>query len=138
DELCELVQPFHQLSLAQAREFDGTGLGLAISQRLAEKLGGTIRVQSTPGAGSTFTLTLPTGPWDGQPHLEPAIAASTLAAPEPALSTRPPKLACRILLAEDNRDNQRVISLRLTLAGADVTLAQNGRVAIELALAARE
>jgi CheY-like chemotaxis protein len=42
------------------------------------------------------------------------------------------------MLAEDNRDNQRVLSLRLSMAGADVTLAQNGRVAVDLALAARD
>jgi CheY-like chemotaxis protein len=141
DEVGGLFQPFRQAATSQVRGFGGTGLGLAISQRLAHKLGGAVSVRSAAGAGSTFTLTVAAGPWDGQPYVAPDLDAGAKAAgpveaaPTPAA---PPRLACRLLLAEDNRDNQRVISLRLTMAGADVTLASNGSAAIELTLDARD
>jgi PAS domain S-box-containing protein len=131
----DLFRPFHRVNSSQAGEFGGTGLGLAISQRLVEKLGGTIGMHSVPGVGSTFSLTIAAnGPGDGTLHIEPP----SLAAEAPQPLTGPPKLACRLLLAEDNRDNRRAISLRLAQAGADVTLAENGLVAIELALTARD
>jgi len=58
-DLPKLFQPLVQLDGALGRQYDGIGLGLALAQRLAQRLGGTIDVQSEPGAGSTFTLRLP-------------------------------------------------------------------------------
>jgi signal transduction histidine kinase len=54
-----LFQPFRQIDSGLARRHEGTGLGLAISRRIAELLGGSIHAESTPGAGSSFTFTLP-------------------------------------------------------------------------------
>jgi signal transduction histidine kinase len=59
DKLGRLFQPFAQLDGALNRQYGGTGLGLALVRRLAELHGGRIEVQSTPGAGSRFTITLP-------------------------------------------------------------------------------
>ncbi|GAB4362546.1 MAG: hypothetical protein Kow00128_02340 [Deltaproteobacteria bacterium] len=59
EEIGSLFQPFRQLDAGPARRYEGTGLGLAICRRLAEMLGGGIRVESRYGEGSVFTLELP-------------------------------------------------------------------------------
>jgi len=58
-DMAKLFQPFRQLDTGLTRQHEGTGLGLAICKRLAERLGGTITVESEWGKGSTFQCTLP-------------------------------------------------------------------------------
>ncbi len=130
-----LFRPFTQGDATTSRRFGGTGLGLTISKRLAAMLDGDIAVQSVPGKGSTFRLTVATGSLDGVPIVEAGEAirdSSEGAAPMPSFE----RLAgCRILLAEDGPDNQRLIAYLLRKAGAEVVVVANGQEAVERALA---
>ena len=134
-----LFQPFAQAEASLTRRYGGTGLGLTIARRLAELLGGNITVESELGKGSVFHLTVATGSLDGvrvlhSPSLGPASDA------RPAEAATPPTAAlnCRLLLAEDGPDNQRLITYMLKKAGADVTIVENGLLAVEAALSAHE
>jgi len=139
EQMVELFQPFVQADRSTTRRFGGTGLGLTISKRLTEALGGTLRVSSALGEGSTFIMTIPTGPLDGVRLLEGPSETEFRA--RPANAPTPSKIRlpdCRLLLAEDGLDNQRLITLVLEQAGASVTVAADGQTAVTLALAARD
>jgi signal transduction histidine kinase/DNA-binding response OmpR family regulator len=138
EELDRLFTPFTQADTSTTRRFGGSGLGLVISKRLAELLGGEISVESTVGLGSVFRLAVPTGPLSGVKMVAGRVEA--WAADEaPASSRRVPSLpaSCRVLLAEDGRDNQILIKTFLVAAGATVEIVGDGQLAVEAALAAR-
>ena len=133
-----LFERFTQADSSTTRKFGGTGLGLSISKRLANMLGGDIEVHSDPGKGSTFRLTLTVASPDDIKLVEPESEAATEAPEAEAhdqTDTSPVRLDCRILLAEDGPDNQRLISFLLKQAGAQVELAEDGQIAVDKALA---
>ena len=115
-----LFQRFSQADTSATRKFGGTGLGLAISRDLVELMGGSIGVESVEGEGSTFTVELPLA-WIG-----PVAEAPQEESPEPDL----PKV--RILAAEDNRTNQVLLKAMLDPLGVELTVAGDGREALEL------
>ncbi len=101
-----------------------------ISKRLAQVLGGDITVSSTPGKGSVFTALFTTGSLDGVQMVRDAGEA-LMTCHEANAPVRTTKLNGRILLAEDGIDNQRLISMVLRKAGAEVEVAGNGRLAVD-------
>lgn len=112
-------EPFAQEDSGARTAYSGTGLGLAISKKLVDLLGGTIRFQSEPGEGTTFTITLPLE-IDHQGQQENA-------APDQIESIQ----GLHILLVEDNDLNMEILRFILEKHGAIVTGAWNGKEAVE-------
>ncbi|MFO0829844.1 MAG: CHASE4 domain-containing protein [Phycisphaerales bacterium] len=138
-----LFTPFSQADASTSRVFGGTGLGLTISRRLAQLLGGSLILASTSQAGSTFRLTVDTGPLDGVAFSRDPLAADAPAsgpapsAPEPATTHPGAELVgLSLLLAEDGPDNQRLIGFVLRKAGATLQIVSDGRAAVDATLAA--
>ncbi|HOW70252.1 MAG TPA: response regulator [Phycisphaerae bacterium] len=140
-QIAGLFDPFSNSAGPEAPQFGGTGLGLTICKRLASLLGGDLSVDSVPDQGTTFRLIIATGPLDGvemtDGPTERIIAEDESELVEATVNMEEKPLDAHVLLAEDGIDNQRLISFILKKAGAEVTLADNGGKAVELALEAQ-
>ncbi|MGC8119719.1 response regulator [Marinobacter sp. VGCF2001] len=130
-QLDRLFDPFAQGSTAISRQFGGTGLGLSISRHLSELLGGDIRVSSTYGEGSEFEVCISTGDLSGVHFLRDASEFSQRR--RAIAMVVAPRLSGRILCAEDNDVNRRLVSLLVGRTGADLVHVGNGAEALELA-----
>jgi len=118
--LPQLFTPFFQADLSDRRRFGGTGLGLVISKRLTEAMGGELSVESVPGKGSIFRITLP---------LE-ALADAGVVEP-PAAAAPPAALSGKVLLVEDHAVNRLLASTMLKNLGIEVVEAENGKIALQ-------
>jgi len=119
EQIGRLFTPFGQVDTSITRKFGGTGLGLSISKRLTEMMGGNITASSQAGQGSVFSFSARFG----------VAASSPNRGDELAVSMHRLK-GVRILLVEDNAINQQVVQEFLQQAGAEVSLAGNGQIAV--------
>lgn len=131
ENLPKLFIPFSQIDSSLSRQYEGTGLGLALVLKLTELHGGSVMVESEPGIGSRFTITIPWG--EGQPiktgkDAETSIPVQVLDEPV-TIDGQPVK----ILLAEDNMSNVLTIQEYLSDRGFEVAVAHNGLEAIDQA-----
>jgi CheY-like chemotaxis protein/HPt (histidine-containing phosphotransfer) domain-containing protein len=135
EQIAKLFKPFTQADSSTTRRYGGSGLGLVICERLVNMMGGTMSVKSDLGKGSAFTVSLDPGPLGGVSMLH-SLREAALVPTAVAEDHRTIRLEGTVLLAEDGHDNQVLISTILSLAGATVTIAENGRVAVDMAQAA--
>jgi signal transduction histidine kinase/AmiR/NasT family two-component response regulator len=132
EQMANVFKPFYQVDDSMARSHGGTGLGLTISKRLARLLGGDISVESESGKGSRFLVVVEAGPLSGVAMLRDCT--ESLRRRDAGGNNKAPvqeNLDARILLAEDGPDNQRLIAFVLKKAGAEITLAENGQIALD-------
>jgi hypothetical protein len=128
-----IFEAFRQADGSTTRKYGGTGLGLAICSQLVRMMGGSIRVESEVGSGSTFHFTArfsmaAPSPQPAPP--DPVGLRKMLEAVGESDGESPPRQVLRILLAEDNPVNQRVAARLLEKRGHQVALAANGREAL--------
>jgi signal transduction histidine kinase/CheY-like chemotaxis protein len=118
-----IFEQFSQADGSTTREFGGTGLGLAICKRLLALMGGSIRVESTPGQGAKFMVDLR------------LLKAASVAAPAP-----PSKLLenLRVLVVDDNQTNRQILQQQLAPRGMRVQCAQSGDEALRLLVGAAQ
>jgi CheY-like chemotaxis protein len=130
DVIGNLFQEFTQADASISRKFGGTGLGLAISRRIVDQMGGTIRAESVLGEGASFFFSVPLPKADIS-----ALADSRGRSTESAFANILANLRepLRVMLAEDNSTNQLVFSKLVQNLKFDLTIANNGREALDYA-----
>ncbi len=128
----KLFQPFSQVDGSITRKFGGTGLGLVISQSLLKLMGGEFNVSSQPGQGTAFRFSLQLGVI-AQTSIQKKRSSSNVGDLERNLKEIGNSLhGAKILVAEDQRINQKVISEFLRLAGIQAIIANNGQEALDM------
>jgi len=121
--LDKLFEPFSQADPSYTRQYGGTGLGLVISKELVHLMDGELTASSVHGQGSTFAFNV---------RLETAQTSEAIQKDQPKSETFKLNSSDHILLVEDNEINQIVAMEKLKLYGLSVTVANNGKDAVEI------
>ena len=126
----KLFTPFSQEMASPRTNYNGTGLGMSIVKALLDQMGGTIKVESTLGMGTTFTFRLPL-------EIDKSAQGTAEEAPAPATPDAAFLKGVRVLLVEDNEINMEIAEFYLVSAGAVVDKAWNGREAVDMFAASK-
>ena len=119
DQVNKVFDEFEQAEGSTARRFGGTGLGLSITKRLVTLMGGEISLRSETGKGTQATVRLPVSAAPDQPPT-----------PQVPIATRTVDLSgLRVLVADDNQTNRKILETMLGALGLQVTLACDGHEA---------
>jgi len=117
-----IFETFTQADGSISRQYGGTGLGLTISRQIVERMGGRLEVSSIPGKGSTFSFAVP-------------FEIAPRGASQPDSTGRQPHegpaTGLRILLVEDSKDNQLLISAYLKQTARTLEIAADGQAAVD-------
>jgi PAS domain S-box-containing protein len=128
NKLADIFNNFEQATIGTSSSFGGTGLGLTIVKQLVELQGGTINVNSEEGKGSTFGFVLS---FNKQNAEEEITLVNTLEPVQETPFEKNTKENIKVLVVEDIALNQLLIKIILLDFGYDVTIASNGKIAIE-------
>ena len=134
EQLSHLFEPFTQANGSSARAYGGTGLGLAIVKQITDAMNGKLRIKSTPGKGSAFTLSLPFS-------LSPTAAVASLPAVTPAheqdshpasgTGIQTTSADKKILIVDDDPVNREIVAAFIEKTGAGTYEADRGTKAVE-------
>jgi signal transduction histidine kinase len=156
-DLPRVFERFHRVADARSRSFEGTGIGLALVEELVKQHGGTVRVDSVVGKGTTFVVAIPQGSehlapdkliaprstttstdvsnayvveaahWVASSAANDAVAPGDAASPQPGASSKAP--GARILIADDNADMRQYLT-RLLSSSWTVEAVADGEAAL--------
>jgi signal transduction histidine kinase/DNA-binding response OmpR family regulator len=126
EQLGRLFQAFAQAEASTSRDYGGTGLGLAITRHFCRMLGGEVAVESTPGAGSTFTITLPA-----------IVPDATAEVVTPAAGPTPSAATGTVLIIDDDKAIHDLLERELAAKGYRVLHAVGGREGLKIAKQSR-
>ncbi|HRK82249.1 MAG TPA: ATP-binding protein [Saprospiraceae bacterium] len=136
DDLPHIFELYYQSKRPESKAEGGTGIGLALARELAQAMGGSLWAESTPGSGSTFSLTLPAqerSPENAAPTARSGQYPVNFDLPEVSPASAAPTehvVAARLLVVEDNPDLQTFLRAILPLE-YHLTVVDNGRAALE-------
>ncbi len=130
DHIPELFKPFTQADSSYARKFEGTGIGLSICHKLVEHMQGEITASSKPGKGSVFTFSMKVS--EVSKNWQKNVLSSELTNKDavPLSQAFSKHYPLKILVAEDNHMNQKIISKVLNKLGYSPHMANNGLEAV--------
>ena len=126
EQIDKVFDPFTQADASTTRKYGGTGLGLAICKRYCELMGGTIKVESEQGQGSTFTMRIPA-------DLEHQGDTSEIPVTESLLTQSPADRDVTVLVIDDDQSSRMLLQRLLSREGYQVITAESGKTGIELA-----
>ena len=125
DKIDEIFEPFNQVERTISRKRDGVGLGLAISKQLVKLMGGKIWAESVPGQGSTFSFTI-------QAVTVPGKRGDFGKTKKDAtIEGNPQRKSLRLLVAEDNPSNQKILVEMLKRLGYKPDAVADGREVLQ-------